>query len=191
MALTAQGGQVVAFPAQATDTATAIQNDKTKLITLGSQISQLVQHYNQLKQQLMQSDQHTQADFATLLEQRKAAMQQLIDAHQAAIAQLRQKAQAAGVAIDVTMPPTALQGLAGLGQVVDTSSIQAQITTEQAKLTALQNYYTAYQAALAAGAQPPPVPAELQQGGFFGMSGTTIAIVAAAVIGALFLFKGK
>ena len=185
--LSAQGGQVVAFPSQATDTATTIQNDKTKLISLGSQISTLVQHYNDLKQQLMASPQATQQQFADLLAQRKAAMQQLIDAHQAAVASLRQQAQQAGVAIDIQTPPVTLQGL---GQLVDTSGIQAQITQEQTKLTALQTYYANYQAALAAGQQPPPLPPELA-GGFMGLSGTTIAVGLAAIVGAYLLFKGK
>jgi hypothetical protein len=187
MAMSASGGQVVQFPSQAADTATILQNDKVKLIALGSQISTLVQHFNDLKQQLMATSSPTREQFAALLDQRKAALQQLMDAHQAAIAALRQKATEANVAIDITTPPV---NLSGLGQLVDTASIQTQITDQQSKLTALQNYYTSYQAALAAGLQPPPMPPELA-GGFFGMSGTAITIGIAAIVGAFLLFGKK
>jgi hypothetical protein len=91
------------------------------------------------------------------------------------------------VAIDITAPPV---NLSGLGQLVDTSTIQTQIADQQSKLTALQNYYTSYQAALSAGLQPPQMPPELS-GGMFGMSGTAITIGIAAIVGAFLLFGKK
>lgn len=185
--ISAQGGQIVPFPAQASDKATLIQNDKVRLINLGSQIRVLVEQYNEMWRNLQALPGATKAQFMALFDQRKSAMQTLVTAHQTAIADLRHEAQQSGVSIDISTPPA---NLSGLGQLVDTSTIQTQITQEQAKLEALQNYYTAYQSALSAGQQPPAVPPELQ-GGMLGISGTGIAIGIAAIVGAMLFFKGK
>lgn len=179
--------QVVPFPAQSNNIARAVQTDNTNLTNLDSQIQQLVQHFNQLKQQLMADGSTGKGQILALLEQRRAAIQALWESHYAALAQLRQKASQNNIAIDAQLPSVTLQGM---GQLVDTSGIQNAITTEQAKLTALQTYYTNYQNAVAAGQPPPALPDELASGAF-GMSGTTIALVAATVIGVLFFFKGK
>lgn len=178
--------QVVQFPIQS-DIAKAVQTDNTNLTNLRSQIAQLIQHFHDLKQQFLADKSATRAQIVALLDQRGTAIQNIIGLHQMAIDRLRQKAHESGVAIDAQLPAVTLQGI---GQLVDTTSIQDAITTEQAKLTALQTYYANYQNAVAAGQTPPALPSELESG-FLGMSGATIAVLAATVIGAIFFFKGK
>lgn len=178
--------QVVPFPSQS-NIAKAVQTDNTNLTNLGSQISQLIQHLNQLRQQLLADNSTTKAQVMALLEQRRVGIQALIESHHNALAQLRLRARENNIAIDAQLPSVTLQGI---GQLVDTSGIQNAITTEQAKLTALQTYYTNYQNAVAAGQAPPALPPELESGAF-GMSGTTLALLAATVVGVIFFFKGK
>lgn len=178
--------QVVPFPSQS-NIAKAVQTDNTNLTNLGSQISQLIQHLNQLRQQLLADNSATKAQVMALLDQRRAGIAALIESHHAALAQLRLRAQQNNIAIDAQLPGVTLQGI---GQLVDTSSIQNAITTEQAKLTALQTYYTNYQNAVAAGQSPPALPEELSSGAL-GMSGTTLTLIVATVIGVIFFFKGK
>jgi hypothetical protein len=183
-----QAPNVVQFPAQMTDAASMVQTDKVKLINLGSQISVCVQSYNDLKHQLMtEPNAQTHQQFSDLLAQRKAAIEALIDAHRAAAAQLQNKATTAGVPVDIQSNIPTLQGFR-LGQLVDTTNLQNSIALEQTKLKALQDYYAAYQAAVAAGLPPPPVPAGLQSGGFMGLSPTMI-MIGIAVIAGLFLMK--
>lgn len=177
---------VVQFPVQS-DIARAVQTDNTNLTNLGSQIVQLIQHINQLRQQLLADNSASKAQIMALLEQRKAGISALMESHHAALAQLRQKASQNHIAIDAQLPSVTLQGM---GQLVDTSTIQNAITTEQAKLTALQTYYTNYQNAVAAGQAPPALPPGLESGAF-GMSGTTLALLAATVVGVILFFKGK
>ena len=73
--------------------------------------------------------------------------------------------------------------LAGLG--ADVNQIQSDLDAQQAKMTSLQTYFEAYKTAIAAGTQPPALPAELQSG-TFGISGTTLAMLAALAAAAYF-----
>lgn len=155
----------------------ATQAEAEKLDNLGQQISTLVQQYNETKREIVaDSREDRKAKFAALLEQRKAAIEACMTAWKAKEAQVApgQNKQ--------------LPALAGLGQ-VDLSSLETQITTEQSKLTILQNYYTAYKTAVDAGQEPPPVPAELA--GTFGMSAGTLALIAAGLAALYFFFAKK
>ena len=157
----------------------ATQVEKDKLDTLGQQISTIVQNYNALKQELVvDGREDRKAKFAALLEQRRAAIEAAMDAWKAKEVQIMGRA--------ARVLPT----LAGLGQ-VDLASLQTQITTEQSKLTALQNYYAEYKAAVDAGLQPPPLPPELGSEGFMGMGTGTLVMIAAAVAALYFFFAKK
>ena len=192
--VTTTNGNIVQFPVSNDAQVTALRNDRSTLTNLGQQISALVQHYNDLKKQLMaEPDKPTQDQFATLLSQRKAAIQALMDSWKSKVDSLTAKAMAIpnGTAVlQENMPTISNIQLSGLGQLVDTSGLTTSITTETTKMTLLDQYYTAYKAAIAAGTTPPALPAELQSG-MLGLSSTVIIAGVAAVAGLLLFMGGK
>lgn len=172
-----------------------IRADRSKLTNLGSQISVLVQHYNDLKRDLMNAPEHpTKAQLVALLDQRRVAIENVIAQWKLTIDQLTAKAHSIQGGPDVmAQSPIAnsmTAQLMGLGQLVDTSGLQTRINNEQAKLAVVSNYMTQYQAAVSSGQNPPPLPAELQEG-FLGMSSGTLIMIAAVLGVGYLLFKGR
>lgn len=167
-----------------------ITDAKILLTNLGQQISQCIKSYNDLKQQLMkESDNPIKAQIDDLLERRRAAIQALIDAHKADIEDFKNKLAVTDGGNIVTTPEPPAQVLAGIGQLDQLSALQTQIQDQQTKLTALNNYFSAYKAAISAGQQPPAIPPELQEG-VFGLSAGLLAAGVALVAG-IYMFGKK
>jgi hypothetical protein len=163
----AQTGVIIPMPPQPVD--------PTLKENLGSQVSAIMQTYNDMKQSLMeQSDNPTKAQLNTLLEQRRAAVEAIFAAHRATLDSLFGVGHAK------------LSGLA----TSELETIQAQLTAEQGKLSALSAYFDQYKIAVAAGNTPPALPPELS-GSTLGISSTTLAIIAAIAAGAWFWWSGK
>jgi LmbE family N-acetylglucosaminyl deacetylase len=142
---------------------------------LGSKISAIVQTYNDLHKELIQQpDSPTKAQLVALLEKRRAAVEDI-----------RTRFKAVLDALFGAVQPK-LQGF----QVQDVNQIQSELDLQQSKLAALQTYFEQYKTAIASGSQPPALPAELQEGSF-GISATTLAILAALAAGAYFLWFNK
>ncbi len=189
MALTQTTGNVIPFNsqtnAQKVDT---LNNARTVLDNLGSQISKLVQEYNGLKQDMMSLPEHpTKEQLIDLLERRKAAIQALLDAHKADIDDLKAK-------INMTDGATGIQVLppitASLGQLDTLTNLQTQLGEQQAKMTALTEYYNAYKTAVQIGQTPPPIPDSLKDG-MFGLSTGMIIAGIAAIVGIMYFFSKK
>lgn len=174
----AQTGVVI--PIQSTDQGKA--QIKTQLDNLGSQMSALVHHYNELGSQIDKSDPASKAQFSALLEQRKAAIRNLVETFKATIA----NAVTQGI-VPETQNVAALSGIRGL-RGDELGTFQTQIATEQSKLDALAQYYHDAQAAIAAGQPLPPTPASLatSSAGIFGMS--NVVVIGLVAVAAYFMF---
>lgn len=171
--------QGVVIPIQTTDAGKA--QIRTQLENLGSQMSQLVQSYNDQRTAVEAEDKvELRAKMRELFEARRAAIRALVDQFKAAAAQAAAQDIPAG-----PMPPT-LAGLRGF----ELTGLQTAVATEQSKLAALAAYYESAKAAVAAGQPLPPTPAELQNG-VMGISSGTLAILLAVAAGAYFLFFNK
>lgn len=142
----------VVIPIQSTDAGK--EQIKQSLDNLGSQMSQLVQQYNTVRQDVEDKmNVGTVRDqLRSILEQRKAAIASLIASFKASA----QSAAAQSIQTTANVP-----ALAGLGA-DSLTGLQTAVATEQSKLTALATYYQQAQAAIAAGQNPPPLPSELQ-----------------------------
>ncbi len=175
--MTAQTGVII--PIQTTDAGKA--QVKTALDNLGSQMSQLVQSYND-QRTAVEAENKTELreKMHELFEARRAAIRNLVEQFKAAAS----SAAAQGIQPGV-MPPT----LAGMGS-FELSGLQTAVATEQSKLAALAAYYESAKAAIAAGQPIPPTPTELG-GSVLGMSTTTLAIFAAIAAAAYFMFFNK
>ena len=168
----------VVIPIQSTDAGK--EQVRNQLDNLGSQMSQLVQGYNDLRGKL---EGENKADF-------RERMRQLMDQRAAAIrALVEQFKSAANSAAQQNIPAPGVPALAGL-RGDDLGGLQTAVATEQSKLAALEKYYEAAKAAVAAGQPLPPTPAELEAG-FMGMSSGTLAILLAVAVGAYFMFSSK
>jgi len=166
--MTAQQGIIIPMPPQVVDPAVKE--------TLGAKISALVQSYNDMKSALKDQPQATKVQFDQLLEKRRAAVEAILAQHKSTLDEILGVGHTAK--------------LAGIGA-FETNEIQSQLTAQQTKMTALQTYFEAYKTAIAAGTQPPALPAELQEGSF-GISATTLAILAALGAAAYFWWnKGE
>lgn len=145
---------------------------RQKLENLGQQISAAVQHYNDLKRELMADPNQghpTLEQIKQLLEQRRAAIQAILDQHKSRIDQLR---------VSIGQPPASLpqmQGLGRLGQTAELDQMSSQLTDQQSKLQALGLYYEAYKAALANNQAPPPLPSALNTGSRHYLTGAVLA----------------
>ena len=170
----------VVIPTQTTDAGK--QQVKSALDNLGSQMSQLVQSYNDLRTKVEgePSSPEFKAKMHELFEQRRAAIRDLVESFRSTA----QSAAAQGITANNNIPT--LQGFRGLGA-GDLGGLQTAVATEQSKLSALAVYYEQAKAAVAAGQPVPPVPAELS-GGFMGISAMWLAIGAVVV---LFFFMKK
>lgn len=181
--MVAQTGVVI--PIQSTDAGKA--QVKGQLDNLGSQMSSLVQSYNELRGKIEgdPSDPAVKEQFRALAEQRKTAIRALVESFKATL----QNAAAQGILPDQSNVP-ALAGIRGL-RGDDLGGLQTAIATEQSKLAALDAYYQSAQAALAAGQPLPAPPAELSSGGtgFLGMSNWMLIAIAAGA--AYFIFMKK
>ncbi|SRR5258705_3356125 len=144
----------VVIPIQTTDAGK--QQIQSQLDNLGSQMSALVQSYNDLRGQVEghMGDPAVRDQMRTLLDQRRAAIQNLQTTFMAA----KHQAENQGIAVTSQIP--ALAGFRGLGA-DDLSGLQTAVGTEQSKLAALAAYYQQAQAAVAAGQPVPPVPSGL------------------------------
>lgn len=143
---------------------------------IGSKVSAIMSTYNDMKRELMeQPDSATKKQLDTLLEQRRAAVAAIFDAHRATLDSLFGVGHAK---------------LSGIGAASELETIQTQLTTEQGKLSALSTYFDQYKTAIAAGNQPPPLPSELG-GSTFGISSTMLALIAALGAAAYFWWSGK
>ena len=171
----------VVIPIQTTDAGK--QQVKSQLDNLGSQMSQLVQSYNDLRTKVEgePSSPEFKAKMHELFEQRRAAIRDLVESFKATAA------SAATQDIQTGMMPPALQGLRG----DELGGLQTAVATEQSKLTTLAAYYESAKAAIAAGQPLPPTPVELQSGTVMGMSSTTLAILLAVGAAAYFMFFNK
>lgn len=168
----------VVIPIQSTDAGK--EQVRNQLDNLGSQMSQLVQSYNDLRGKL---EGENKADL-------REKMRQLMDQRAAAIrALIEQFKSAAASAAQQNIPAPGIPALAGL-RGDDLGGLQTAVATEQSKLAALAKYYEDAKAAVAAGGAVPDPPAELQAG-FMGMSSSTLAVVLALAVGAYFLFSSK
>lgn len=161
----------VVIPIQSTDAGR--EQVRQQLDNLGSQMSQLVQSYNDLRADIEGKPNAVREQFRTLADQRKEAIRQLVENFKAAA----QSAATQGIQTGGVNVPA----LAGLG--ADTlGGVQTAVATEQSKLSALAAYYQAAQAAIAAGQPVPPVPPELQSGStIFGIS-TTMLLIGGAIL---------
>lgn len=172
----------IVIPIQATDAGKA--QVKGQLDNLGSQMSALVQHYNDLRGQIEgdNSDPAVKQQFRDLAEQRKAAIRNLVETFKATLSNASQQ----GILPDQANVP-ALAGIRGL-RGDELGTFQTQIATEQSKLDALATYYHDAQAAIAAGQPLPPTPAALATGstGMFGMS--NVVVIGLVAVAAYFMF---
>lgn len=142
---------------------------------LGQKVSALMQTYNDMKAELKDQPDTVKAQFDALLEKRRAAVEAIFAAHRATLDALFGVGHAK---------------LSGIGATSELDTIQTQLTAEQAKLTALSTYFEQYKTAIAAGNAPPSMPAELG-GAAFGMSSTTLAVIAALGAAAYFWWFNK
>ena len=170
--------QGIVIPMQTTDAGR--EQVRQNLDNLGSQMSQLVQSYNEQRTKIEgePGSPEFKAQMHTLWEARRAAIAALV-------AQFKTAAQSAAqqnITANTSVP--ALAGLRG----DDLGGLQTAVATEQSKLAALATYYESAKAAIAAGQPMPPTPAELQTGTVMGISSTWLAIGAVAV---LLFFMGK
>lgn len=176
----AQTGIVI--PIQSTDAGKA--QVKTQLDNLGSQMSALVHHYNDLRGQIegSPSEDAVKQQFRDLAEQRKAAIRNLVETFKSTIANAAQQ----GILPDQANI-AALAGIRGL-RGDELGTFQTQIATEQTKLDALAQYYHDAQAAIAAGQPLPPTPASLATSstGIFGMS--NVVVIGLVAVAAYFMF---
>lgn len=168
----------VVIPIQSTDAGRA--QIKSQLDNLGSQMSQLVQSYNDLRTNVeAENKTELQAKMQALFEERRAAIRNLVESF---------KAAAASAATQNIQTP-AVANLAGL-RGDDLGGLQTAVATEQSKLSALAAYYENAKAAIAAGQPIPPTPTELG-GSVMGISTTNLAIFAAIAALAYFMFFNK
>lgn len=143
--------------------------------TLGSKVSTIMQTYNDMKAALRDQPEATRAQFDALLEKRRAAVEAIFAAHKGTL--------------DLLLGPSQAK-LSGIGATTEVSTIQTQLDSEQSKLAALSAYFEAYKSAIASGSAPPAIPTELQEGSF-GISATTLAILAALGAAAWFWWTNK
>ena len=158
-----QTGVVIPMPSPPIDPAVREQ--------LGQKISAIVQEYNRLHAELRAQPTHpTLEQLKALLEKRRAAVEAIFAQHKATLDAVQANTQ-----------------LSGFGT-TEVGTIQTQLDSEQSKLSAISTYFEAYKTAIASGSQPPALPAELQEGSF-GISATTLAILAALAAGAWFVWN--
>ena len=168
----------VVIPIQTTDAGR--EQVRQNLENLGSQMSALVQSYNDLRGKLEgENKAELREKMKALMEQRRQAILALVDSFKAAKA----SAETQGIATTAAVP--ALAGLRG----DDLSGIQTAVATEQSKLAALAAYYEEAKAAVAAGQAVPPVPESLTGSSTIAGIPTLWLLVGAAVV--LFMFTKK
>lgn len=163
----------VVIPIQSTDAGR--EQVRQQIDNLGSQMSQLVQQYNTLRADVegKMNESTVREQLRAVLEQRKAAIRNLVESFKSAAA----SAAAQNIPANSNIPALAGLGADSLG------GLQTAVATEQSKLAALATYYQQAQAAIAAGQTPPPLPAELQSGStILGMSTTTLLLIGGAVL---------
>lgn len=169
----------IVIPIQSTDAGKA--QVKSQLENLGSQMSQLVQSYNDLRNDVdgKANDPAVKAQLTALLDQRKAAIRNLVESFVSA----KQQAETQQIAVQSNIPTLSGLGADSLG------GLQTAVATEQSKLTALATYYQQAQAAVAAGQPMPPVPAELQTtSSIFGIP-TSWLFIGAVIAAVYFMSK--
>lgn len=177
--MAAQTGIVI--PIQSTDQGKA--QIKSQLENLGSQMSALVQHYNDLREQIRGSLTPSIVDeFEALADQRKTAIRNLVETWKAT---WKNAATQGILPADAATVP-ALAGFRGL-RGDELGTFQTSITNEQAKLDALAAYYHDAQNAISGGQPLPPVPASLASSPtVFGMS--PMIVVGLVAVAAYFMF---
>lgn len=133
---------------------------------LGTRISAVMAEYNRIWAELRELPEgQIKTKIMAYLEQRRAAVQAIIDAHRATL-----DAVLAG----------AVPRLQGLGA-DELTAIQTQLEEQQSKLAALSTYFDQYKAAVAAGRTPPVMPPELSGVTTLGIPTSWLAIGAALV----------